>query len=151
MTHRVLGSRPLTLVIGGLVAMLYAAGALLGCLAIIVSLLDGDHGLRQSSAETAMVVAAVGIVITGSGIFCVVRALNGQVWAAILVVVGLLVAMVLGIGLTAMTFQADEDGVLSSGWFWLALTVFTLVPIVLLSVAAARLPSPDQSYGIDPH
>lgn len=149
MTSRERPERPLTLVIGGSVAMLYAAGALLGCLAILVSLLDGDHGLRQSSAETAMVMAAVGVVITGFGVFCVVRALNGQAWAVTLVVVGLLVAMVLGLGLTVMTFQADEGGLLSSGWFWLALTAFTLVPIVLLSVAAARLPSPHQSSGVD--
>lgn len=40
-----------------------------------------------------------------------------------------------------MAFQADEDGLFSSGWFWLAVTLVMIVPVVLLSIAISKLPA----------
>lgn len=144
-------TRPLTLVIGSVLALLYAVGSLIICLWII-SIVFEDEGTRLSSGEqSGLVVACMGVAVTVFGIFCIFRGLQRQVWALTLVTIGLGVGVFVGIGVTVMAFQADEDGLFSSGWFWLAVTLVMIAPVVLLSVAISKLPSPHETAGADSH
>lgn len=83
----------------------------------------------------------MGIAVAAFGIFCVLRGLQGQIWAITLVVIGLAVGVLLGMGITVTAFKADEGGPLSSGWFWLVVTLVMIVPVVLLSIAISQLPA----------
>jgi ABC-type Fe3+-siderophore transport system permease subunit len=137
--------QPLTLVIGSVLALLYAVGSLLICLWVITQVFE-DEGSRLSSGEqSGLVLACTGAAVTAFGIFCILRGLQRQVWAIALVVTGLAVGVFLGVGVTVMAFNADEDGLLSSGWFWLAVTLVMIVPVVLLSIAITKLPSPHET------
>ena len=143
--------RPLTLVIGSVLALLYAVGSLIICLWIIGMVFE-DEGTRLSSGEqSGLVGAGMGVAVTVFGIFCILRGLQRQVWALTLVTVGLGVGVFVGIGVTVMAFQADEDGLFSSGWFWLMVTLVMIVPVVLLSIAISKLPSPRETAPVDSH
>jgi hypothetical protein len=143
-------ARPLTLVIGSALALLYAVGSLIICLWII-GLVFEDEGSRLSSGEqSGLVVACMGVAVTVFGIFCILRGLQHQVWALTLVTVGLGVGVFVGIGVTVMAFQAHEDGLFSSGWFWLAVTLVMIVPVVLLGIAISKLPSLHETAATDP-
>ncbi|MFE6645547.1 hypothetical protein ACFVJS_03225 [Nocardioides sp. NPDC057772] len=142
-------ARPPTLVIGSVLALLYAVGSLIICLWIL-SLVFEDEGTRLSSGEqSGLVVACMGVAVTVFGIFCIIRGLQRQIWALTLVVIGLGVGVFVGIGVTVMAFKADEDGLLSSGWFWLAITLVMIAPVVLLSIAISKLPSRHESPTTD--
>jgi hypothetical protein len=67
------------------------------------------------------------------------------VWAITLVAIGLAVGVLLGIGVTVTVFRANMDGLANSGWLYLAITLFMLVPVLLLSLAVSRLPSPHEA------
>lgn len=147
---RAVPRRPPTLVAGSLLALLYAVGGLAVCLWVINLVLE-DEGTQLSSGEqSGMVVACMGLATTAFGIFCIFRGLRCEVWAITLVTIGLAVGVLLGIGVTVTAFRADEDGFFNSGWLYLAITLFILVPVVLLSIAASKLPSPQDSAGVDP-
>ncbi|MFI5627251.1 hypothetical protein ACIA03_27590 [Nocardioides sp. NPDC051685] len=131
-------------------ALFYAVGALVISVWIIGMVFE-DEGTRLSSGEqSGLVVACMGVAVAAFGIFCILRGLQAQIWAITLVVIGLAVGVLLGIGITVTAFKADEDGPLSSGWVWLALTLVMIAPVVLLSVAISKLPSPHESKTTDP-
>lgn len=68
--------RPPTLVIGSVLALLYAVGALGVCLWVI-NLVIEDEGTRLSSGEqSGLVVACMGLATTAFGIFCIFRGLR---------------------------------------------------------------------------
>jgi len=37
---------------------------------------------------------------------------------------------------------ADMDGLANNGWLYVVITLFMIVPVVLLSIAISKLPSP---------
>jgi hypothetical protein len=118
----------------------------------MISQVFEDEGTRLSSGEqSGLVVAGMGVAVTVFGIFCIFRGLQRQVWALTLVTVGLGVGVFVGIGVTVMAFQADEEGLFSSGWFWHAVTLVMIVPVVLLSIAISKLPSPNETAAADSH
>ena len=143
-------ARPPTLVIGSVLALLYAVGSLIICLRVIGMVFE-DEGTRLSSGEqSGLAVACTGIAVTVFGIFCILRGLQRRIWALTLVVIGLGVGVFVGIGITVMAFEADEGGPFSSGWFWLAITLVMIATVVLLSIAISKLPSPHESTTTGP-
>lgn len=141
--------QPRALVIGSVLALLYAVG-LLGICLWVITLVFEDGSRLSSNEQTGLVGAGMGVAVAGFGIFCVFRGLQRQVWAITLEAIGLAGGVLFGIGVTVTTFRADEEGVLSSGWFWLAVTLIMIVPVVLLSVSASRLQSLQEAAEADP-
>lgn len=151
MDSRDASPRLLTLAVGSVMALFYAVGALIISVGVIGQVLE-DEGTRLSSGEqSGLVVACMGVAVAVFGIFCILRGLQRQVWAITLVVIGLAVGVLMGIGITVTVFKADESGLLNSGWFWLAVTLIMIVPVVLLSIAISKLPSPHETISADQH
>ena len=84
----------------------------------------------------------MGVAVSGFGIFCILRGLQRQVWAITLVATGLGVGVLVAVGITVTIYRGDDDGGFNFGWVSLVATLVMIVPVVLLSIAISKLPSP---------
>lgn len=139
-----------TLVVGSVLALVYAVGLLIASLWGIGMVLE-DEGSRLSSGEqSGLVVACMGVAVSGFGIFCILRGLRRQVWALTLVATGLGVGVLVAVGITVTIFRGDDDGGFDFGWVSLVATLVMIVPVVLLSIAISKLPSPHDDQADSP-
>lgn len=139
-----------TLVVGSVLALVYAVGLLIAALWGIGMVLE-DEGSRLSSGEqSGLVVACMGAAVSVFGIFCILRGLQRQVWAITLVATGLGVGVLVAVGITVTIFRGDDDGGFNFGWVSLVATLVMIAPVVLLSIAISKLPSShdDQADGL---